>query len=192
MSLLNSAAGYGALTKLLHWLVAGLFAFQYVAAHIMTRLGPEGTVLGASQNTYYNWHKSIGLVALALAVARLVNRSAGELPPWAPTLSEAERAFIHRAEQALYTGMLVMPVSGFLYVMAGGYGVLLFGAWELPNPIGAAPLLASLAKWTHIVAGWLMLAALAGHIGLVLRHQLVLRDSLLRRMLPGGCSSPKP
>lgn len=186
MPLLNSPHGYGALTKLLHWLIAALFAFQYVAAHIMTRIPPNGTVLGATQDTYYNWHKSIGLVALALAIARILNRRAGQLPPWAPTLTPAEHSFIHRAEQLLYTGMVLMPVSGFLYVMAGGYGVRFFGAWDLPNPIGALPWLASLAKWVHIAGGWIVLVALAGHIGLVLRHQLILRDELLRRMLPGG------
>ena len=67
-------------------------------------------------------------------------------------LSERERAFIHRAEQVLYTAMFVMPVSGFLYVMAGGYGVTLFGMWELPNPIGVQPTIATAAKATHIVA----------------------------------------
>lgn len=79
--------------------------------------------------------------------------------------------------------MFVMPLSGFAYVMAGGYGVLLFGIWALPNPIGAWPALEVIAKWVHIGAGWVLAATLAGHIGLVLRHQVFLRDGLLRRML---------
>jgi cytochrome b561 len=183
VSLLNGPGGYGALTKALHWSIAVLFAFQYVAASVMTRIGPADTALGLSQASWFNGHKTIGLIALGFAVMRLLNRRLGELPPWAPTLSEAERHFIHRAEQVLYAAMLVMPISGFVYVMAGGYGVLLFGRIELPNPIGAWPTLASLAKWLHIAGGWVLLAALAGHIGLVLRHQFVLGDGLLRRML---------
>jgi cytochrome b561 len=146
------------------------------------------------QSTYYNWHKSIGLVALVAAVLRLLARRRGQLPDWAPTLSERERAFIHRAEQVLYAAMFVMPVSGFLYVMAGGYGVNLFGVWELPNPIGAWPALAVLAKWTHIVSAYVLIATLAGHVGLVLWHTLVLKDGLLGRMLPrrGATSSLSP
>ncbi len=185
MSLLNAPTGYGSLTKALHWLMAGLFAFQYIAASIMTRMAPGDVVLGAPQSAYYNWHKSIGLVALAVAVVRLVNRRLGELPPWAATLSDAEKRFIHRAEQVLYLAMLVMPITGFVYVMAGGYGVMLFGQWPLPNPIGRWPLLADIARWGHIGSGWALLAAMGGHIGLVLRHQLMLRDGLLHRMLPG-------
>ncbi len=185
MPLLNSKGGYGALTKLMHWLIAALFAFQYVAAHIMIQLGPNDTTLGVSQAAYYNWHKSLGLVALAFAVIRLLNRRAGELPPWAPTLTETEQRFIHRIEQILYFGMFLMPVSGFIYVMAGDYGVRLFGLTDLPNPIGASPILATFAKWTHVVASWVVLTAVASHLALVLRHQFILRDGLLRRMLPG-------
>ena len=183
MALFNGPGGYGSLTKTLHWLIAALFAFQYLAGHIMVRLPADGRQLGIGVDTWFNWHKSIGLVALAVAVVRLWNRRQGQLPAWAPTLSDAEKGFIHRAEQMLYAAMLVLPLSGFVYVMAGGYGVLLFGAWVLPNPIGAWPLLAAIAKWLHIGAGWLIAATLAGHIGLVLRHQLLLRDGLLRRML---------
>ena len=186
MSLLNSARGYGALTKLCHWQIAALFAFQYAAALVMTRMAPTGTALGLPQSAWYNWHKSIGLVALAIAIVRLVNRRLGELPPWAPTLGEGEKRFIHRAEQLMYLAMLVMPVSGFLYVMAGGYGVHLFGHWHLPNPIGTWPLLASGARLVHQVAGIALALAVIGHVSLVLWHQLVLRDGLLGRMLPGG------
>jgi cytochrome b561 len=75
-------------------------------------------------------------------------------------------------------------VSGFLYVMAGGYGVVLFGVASLPNPVGEHARLAALAKWTHVVSSYLLLLVLAGHVGLVLRHQLILKDGLLHRMLP--------
>ena len=184
MGLLNSKDGYGSLTKTLHWAIVALFAFQFAAANIMLRMDDSGTTLGLSQALYYNWHKSIGLVALAVAVLRLIARRSGRLPDWAPTLSQRERSVIHRAEQVLYTAMFVMPVSGYLYVMAGGFGVNLFGIVELPNPIGQRPLLAGAAKWTHIIASYALLLALAGHIGLVLRHHLVLKDGLLDRMLP--------
>jgi cytochrome b561 len=184
MAFLNTQDGYGALTKLIHWLVLALFAFQFAAANIMLRIDGEETALGLTQATYYNWHKSIGLLALAVAVCRVLARRRGQLPDWAPTLSAAERKFVHRAEQVLYTAMFAMPVSGYLYVMAGGYGVNLFGVWNLPNPIGTHEALALAAKWTHIAASYALLLALAGHIGLVLRHQLILRDRLLHRMLP--------
>jgi len=186
MPLHNTKDGYGSLTKVFHWLVVALFAFQFAAANIMLRMDAGAPALGMQQSTYYNWHKSIGLVALAVAVLRLLARRSGRLPDWAPTLTAGERTFIHRAEQVLYTAMFVMPISGYVYVMAGGYGVTLFGIWELPNPIGQRDTLAVVAKWTHVVSSYALLLALAGHVGLVLRHQLILKDRLLERMLPRG------
>lgn len=184
MPLLNSSSGYGAITKLLHWIVVVLFALQFASASIMVCIAPDGTALGLTQATYYNWHKSLGLLALSIAVLRLLARKSGQLPDWAPVLSGGERAFIHRAEQVLYAAMFVMPVSGFIYVMAGGYGVNLFGIFELRNPIGEHAWLASAAGWTHTLTAIVLGATLAGHIGLVLWHQLVLKDRLLQRILP--------
>jgi cytochrome b561 len=68
--------------------------------------------------------------------------------------------------------------------MFGGYGVTLFGVWELPNPTGQNRTLASAAKWVHILASYGLLLAILGHVGLVLRHQFMLKDGLLKRMLP--------
>lgn len=183
MPLLNSREGYGALTKLLHWAIVVLFALQYAGAWIMMRTSVEQTTLGIGQAAYYNWHKSLGLVALVLAVARLMNRRAGELPPWAPTLSPLEQRLIHVTEPLLYGAMLVMPLSGFVYCMAGGYGVTLLGAWELWNPIGTWPLLASVARAVHVAAAFLLLLPLGLHLGLVLGHHVLMKDGLLRRML---------
>ncbi|MGR3513047.1 MAG: cytochrome b [Paracoccaceae bacterium] len=185
MSLTNSTDGYGALTKLFHWLIVLLFAWQYFSGNVMTGMERGSTVAGIGQNAYFNWHKSLGLVALAIAVFRIVNRSIGQLPEWAPTLREGEKTFIHRAEQVLYTAMFVMPVSGYVYVMAGGFGVLLFGEWKLPNPISKMETLAFIGKWVHIVSGYVLAAAVVSHVALVLYHQIIKRDGLLWRMMPG-------
>lgn len=183
MALTNTEAGYGTLTKVLHWSIVILFALQYVGGNIMTAIGFNSSFAGISTNDYYNWHKSLGLVALLIAVLRLINRQMGKLPPWAPTLSTGERKFVHRAEQVLYLAMFVMPVTGWLYVMWGHYGVNLFGVWEMPRPLPKDNTLRDVAKWAHIGAGWVLLAAMVGHIGLVLRHQLIKKDGLLKRML---------
>lgn len=183
MALTNSAAGYGTLTKSFHWLIVILFALQYVGGNIMTSIEFNSSYAGISTNTYYNWHKSLGLVALVVALLRLINRQMGSLPPWAPTLSTGEKSFIHRVEQVFYLAMFLMPVSGWLYVMWGNYGVNLFGFWEMPRPLPRNDTMRDFAKWAHIGAGWVLLIAMVGHIGLVLRHQLFKEDGLLKRIL---------
>jgi cytochrome b561 len=191
MAFLNSTLGYGALTKLFHWLIVALFALQYVSATIMLRTPTDATTLGVDQGTYYNWHKSLGLIALVLAIARLVNRRAGALPPWAPTLTPLEQTIVHRTEQLLYAAMFIMPLSGFLYVMAGGYGVRLFGLFDLPNPIPLSAALAAVAKWVHVATAMLLLLPLGTHLGLVLGHHFGLKDQLIDRMMPRRSSTTK-
>lgn len=105
-------------------------------------------------------HVALGLTVLVLAVARLVRRRVLELPPWAATLSEAERRVAHRTEQALYLALVAMPLSGI--------GLLLVYDELLP---------------LHVASHVVFFVALAVHVGLVLKHQLVDRDRLLRRML---------
>jgi cytochrome b561 len=183
MALVNSDAGYGTLTKLFHWFIVILFAMQFVGGNIMTAIGFNASFAGISTNDYYNWHKSLGLLALLIAVLRLINRQLGTLPPWAPTLSEREQKVIHRYEQVFYLAMFVMPITGWLYVMWGHYGVNLFGLWEMPRPLPKDNTLRDVAKWAHIGAGWVLLIAMVAHIGLVFWHQLVKRDGLLKRML---------
>ncbi|HCB14247.1 MAG TPA: cytochrome B, partial [Gammaproteobacteria bacterium] len=136
MPLKNSADRYGSVTRFLHWAVFVLFVCQYVGANIMTNLARDKTLFGLTQGDYYNWHKSIGLVLLGLALARLIWRKTTPLPDWAPVLSPAERVFSHWNEVRLYWCMFLLPLSGYLFVMAGGFGVKLFGLYDLPNPIG--------------------------------------------------------
>ncbi len=183
MALTNSEHGYGTLTKTFHWMIVILFAMQFIGGNIMTAIGFNSSFAGISTNDYYNWHKSLGLVALFVAILRIINRQLGQLPPWAPTLSDGERKFVHRNEQLFYLAMFVMPITGWLYVMWGNYGVNFFGLWEMPRPLSKDNTLRDVAKWAHVGAGWILLLAMVAHIGMVLRHQFFKKDGLLKRML---------
>lgn len=184
MPLRNTAQAYGSVTKCLHWSVFLLFLYQYVGANLMTRIGREATVLGMGQDTLYNWHKSIGLVILMLMIARLVWRNTTPLPEWSDELTENERRLSHRLEQSVYLMLLALPVSGYLFVMAGGYGIHLFGAWTLGNPIGKRPDLAGLAWFLHVTFAYAALILVAWHVGHVLKKHADGGGRFLHRMLP--------
>lgn len=105
-------------------------------------------------------HVTLGLTVLVLALVRLARRRLVPLPPWAETLSETERKVAHRTEQFLYLSLVLMPLSGI--------GLLFLYDDLLP---------------LHVASHVLFFVALAAHVGLVLKHQLLDRDRLLRRML---------
>jgi cytochrome b561 len=180
----DSNTRYGRVTKLLHWTVFLLLINQYAVAAIMLRTAPEETVAGFTQGTLYNWHKSVGVGLFVIVVARFAWRKWTPLPDWAPNLSAAEQRAIAVAERALYVGMFLMPLSGFVFVMAGDFGVHFFSTWDLPNPIGPKATLASVAQWTHEIVGWSLGLAILAHWALTARHHLVHRDRYVQRMLP--------
>ena len=99
--MMNTDARYGLVTKTLHWVVFLLILNQFVVATAMLHTASDETTLGFTQGWLYEWHKSIGLVALAFAVLRYVWRRATPLPDWAPNLSASEQRAIHRIELSL-------------------------------------------------------------------------------------------
>src|SRR5262245_36077559 len=175
---------YGRVTKFLHWALFLLILNQFVVAAMMFNTPGDETTAGFSQGQLYEWHKSIGLIALVLATARYVWRKTTVLPDWAPNLSDREKRAIHRVERTLYLCMIVMPISGFLFVMTGDFGISFFNRWDLPNLIGVNPTAAAISKWTHAMTATVLGAALFVHWGITLRHQLVHRDRYAHRMLP--------
>lgn len=167
--LTNSETEYGAVTKALHWSIAALIVFQFA-----------GGIGGIEDDV----HASAGLLVLVLATVRLVWRMTVALPDWAPTLSEFEKKLVHRYEMVLYAMLFAKPVTGLLLLGADDEDVHVFGLFELPPLIGESDSMEDLFASLHFWSGVILLAALALHIGLVMRHQLLLRDGLLRRMLP--------
>jgi cytochrome b561 len=180
----NTAIRYGFVTKALHWTVFLLILNQFIVAAAMLNTPLEETTAGFSQGTLYNWHKSIGLIALATVLLRYLWRKSTALPNWAPNLSQGEKGAIVAIERTLYVCMFLMPISGFVFVMTGGFGVKFFGVWDLPPVIDKNESLAPIAESTHIVTAWVLAATLVAHWGLGIRHQLIHRDRYLRRMLP--------
>lgn len=180
----NASNRYGPVTKTLHWLTFVLVVNQFVVAWVMMRLGEGETWAGLAQGPLYEWHKSIGLVLLTVFVVRMAWRQFTEYPDWAPNLSAAERRWIGVIERTLYLCLFLMPASGFVFVMAGGYGIVLFGRWDVPFVIDQHETLALVAQWTHVVTAYGLAAALLAHWFVAFRHQVLHRDRYLQRMLP--------
>ena len=99
--MMNTDTRYGPVTKALHWLLFLLLLNQFVVAAVMLNTPDGGTTAGFTQGTLYEWHKSIGLVALAAAAVRYLWRRTTPLPDWAPNLTDAENTVIRFIERAL-------------------------------------------------------------------------------------------
>lgn len=106
------------------------------------------------------------------------------MPDWAPTLSRGERIYTHWVERVLYLSLVAKPLTGLFYIGADGDEVEFPGYGELPPIWPESDYWEDFFESAHAWSGYVLLAAIALHVGLVLKHQLVNRDRLAQRMLP--------
>jgi cytochrome b561 len=182
MTAQGAAAGqWPASIKALHWLVAVLIVVQATlgVAAVAWRLSPAKLHL-------FVWHKSLGMLILALVAVRLAVRATHRAPALPATMPRLERRAARASHALLYALMVALPLSGWVVNSAANVPVRLF--WLLPLPAIAAPSqsLEAVAARTHLMLVVALAALLALHVAAALRHHRVLRDDVLRRMLPAG------
>lgn len=158
---------------------------QFVLGYAIERFDdlletPVDLWLGGEEDNLLVLHAGLGVTILLLASIRITWRVTRGLPPWAVTLSEFERRLAHWTEVVLYTLMFLIPISGLaLLLLSGEDWDLLGGDWKAPLDVIDDDVLLAAHITTHV----LFFFAIAAHLGLVLKHQFVNRDGLLRRML---------
>lgn len=173
-----TAERYSRVAIAFHWVIAAL-----VTVNLASGLGSEVVpALGA----LFPVHKAIGITVLLLTVARVGWRLAHRPPPPPATMRAWERASALAVHWALYALLLLMPLTGWAMASdpARRYPLTWFGAFDIPYlPVSRAA--AGTGHDLHELFGWAMLLLVALHVGAALRHHFLLRDPVLRRMLPG-------
>lgn len=180
----NTHQTWGSITKTLHWTMAFLIFTQFGLGWVAVswRLSPTKLNL-------FVWHKSIGLLILALALIRLVWRLANPVPQLPTAIAQWERYAAHTSHWLLYFSMIGMPLSGWIINSAANIPFRIFWAVPLPAIVPASKPLEELAKLAHLSFFSLLCAVLVVHIGAALRHHFIKGNNILRRMLPGRSSS---
>ncbi len=181
----NTPDSWGAPAKLFHWLMAALILAQ-IALGVMAaswRVSPTKLEL-------FFWHKSTGMLILALVALRLVWRLANPAPLLPPGMAPWERAAAHLSHLLLYALMIAMPVTGWMVNSASNVPFRIF--WLIPLPAIVAPdePTADLFAKVHGGLAALLALVLVAHIGAALRHHFIKRDAVLERMLPGTWRTP--
>ncbi|MBV9288418.1 MAG: cytochrome b/b6 domain-containing protein, partial [Hyphomicrobiales bacterium] len=136
----------------------------------------------------YQWHKSLGIAALALTAARLFARALAAAPGLPAARWEGRLAASVQGLTYLLT--IVAIASGWLVVSAAPLPVpTRFFGLVVPNLAGPDPALFAAARLAHQLAAWSILGLVALHVAGALKHRFVDRDDVLTRILPGW---PKP
>ncbi len=180
MSLGNTQSRWGAVAQLVHWLMAIGLAGNLIAGFI-----GEDMPLSPDKIKLFLWHKSVGITLLALVLFRLFWRWR-QPTPVLPAMPGWQKGLAHASHALLYGLMLAMPISGWVMNSAADFPLNWFGLFELPSIASPGDALKERMSDLHETLAWTLVAVLALHIAAALKHALIDKDDVLRRMLPGG------
>jgi cytochrome b561 len=178
----HSASEWGWPAKIFHWLGAVIIAVLLVHGWWMTHITPRPDRLAN-----YAWHAALGYDLLALTLLRLLWRWLNAVPELPSDLKPWERLSARAGHIALYVLMLIVSVTGWMVATTFRTPMVsdLFGI-SVPAIVTAVD--RSTREWvegSHKVLAYLLTAIIVVHIAGALRHHLIKRNDILRRMTWG-------
>lgn len=171
------ASSYDRLTITLHWLTAVIVLFQFLSAQIWDFFSkPTLHLIIVS-------HTSFGIVLTAVLAVRLFWRatSGRRLDHGSDLLDRAAQVGHH----LLYALLAAEVALGFLFRWSGHSPLSFFGLIIVSPFPSLSQSAHALIGQTHDVVAWIIVVIALGHAGAALFHHYVMRDGVLRRMLPG-------
>lgn len=161
-----------------HWVIAAL-----VIANLAIGLFHESLLKGVG------WamplHFSFGLSVLILSILRLAWRLTHPFPKMPDHIPGWQQTVARATHVGLYTLIVLTPLTGWMMLSGGKRPIGFYWLFDFPKlPIGKG--LGGLGHEAHGVLAWMMLLLVVLHVGAALRHHFILRDSVLKRMMPGA------
>jgi cytochrome b561 len=167
----------------LHWIMAALIVFS-AALGLLLDDWPKATKL-----FWINIHAQVGLLVLALLIARIWWRRTHTPPELPAEVSEISRRVSHPAHLLIYAVMLITPLVGIV-AFVWHARVFDFGLFTIDFGVKSNGPVYHQAEDIHLWLTYGLLALVTGHAVAALWHHFVSRDTVLLRMLPARFSPP--
>ena len=185
VQLSNTKERYGRVAQAFHWTIATLFILNYPLAIVAEKLPRTTGEEVARVVALFSWHKTIGVVVFALAVARIAWALANPHPRLLNAERRVEAFAAATVHWVLYGAILAMPLAGMaIHWTSPGFAPLKL---PFPDEIGLLPQTSrasEIAATVHWALGIVILLSIAAHVGGALKHHFIDRDQTLVRMLP--------
>ena len=171
---------YNKFSMLLHWTVAILVLVLICLGMFMHDI-PKGD---PDRAFFFNLHKSIGVTAGLIMFIRLWWRYKNPPPPLPSSLPRWQVFMSKLSHGLLYVCLIGMPIIGFSASQFTKYGVTYFGLFKIP-PMGSNnPELRDFLQSIHHDLSYFLMGLIVVHVLAAMYHRFVLRDGVVRRMLP--------
>lgn len=181
MQWMNTKNGYGWLSISLHWLAA-------IAVVVMLVTGFQAGVAGdagdrATRSALMGLHISFG-ASVALVLLARVFASYAQTRPTPPEQAPLLKFLSNATHQVLLLAILIQVISGPLAVWSGGRAINVFDILAIPSPFAERNQgIHEFAELLHAIGRWTLVGAITLHVLGALKHALIDRDGVLKRML---------
>jgi cytochrome b561 len=170
---------YSATAIVLHWLLALMILTSFSVGLYMVDLP-----FSPNRIKLYNWHKWAGIMILVLSAARLMWRLFHQPPQLPSTMPTWQKKASHLSHYTLYVLFFAVPLTGWAYSSATGFPIVWFGQIQLPDFVPKDRELAEFIKPFHCIASYSLASVVVIHVAAAMKHHLMDRDDVLKRMLP--------
>ena len=182
----RSATRYATLTRALHWISAVLIIASLTIGSIMVGEGLERS----TQNLLFILHKNGGVIIFALVVLRLIWRGLRPAPPMPDSLPGWQAGAARLTHWGLYAMLLVMTISGYVRVRAGGFPIEMLDAISMSKGIPESEALEAIAQSVHCYGRFVLIPLIALHVAAAIRH-FIRRDGVAHRIWPPAGRLPR-
>ena len=181
MQWINSKNGYGWLSIALHWLAAIIVIALLVSGFRADFAGEAGD--RAARSALMGLHVGIG-GAFALVLLARVFASYAQPRPTPPEQTPILKFLSSATHQVLLIAILIQVISGPLAIWSGGRAINVFDLFSIPSPFAERNQgVHEFAELLHAIGRWAIVGALSLHVLGALKHALIDRDGVLKRML---------
>jgi len=178
---MTRSSRYSAVAIALHWAIAFGILFM-----IWLGWNMDG------KESWFQFHKSVGITILILTVARIIWRVMNPPPPLPTDMKPLESKASHAVHIGFYALMVIMPLTGWLTVSISydfDIPTVIFGLFSWPDIPGVGFLenetAYAIISNIHSKLAYVAFALLALHVGGALKHEFGPEEGVLKRMLPG-------
>ncbi|MEQ8700503.1 MAG: cytochrome b [Bauldia litoralis] len=175
----NTPDRFGFLARLFHWLIFLLLIGSFTLAWTMHDLP-----LSLLKLQMYSWHKWVGATVFLVVILRLGWRLTNPVPAAPAGTPGWQRLAAGLSHFLLYAILIVMPLTGWIMSSMKNLPLVYLGVIPIPSPFGKNEQWAEILEDVHETLGLLLLILIGVHVLAALYHHVILRDNVLRRMLP--------
>jgi cytochrome b561 len=173
----NTEEKYGMITRLFHVILALALLAQIFVAIVMGDFADKATNM-----LFYQIHKSLGVSILVVGFLFVLWHLVSRKPKFLATMKPYENVIASLVHWLLLAFFVIEPLLGVVMASYAGRPINVWSWFTFILPVTPNASVAEVLADIHVVLGWTFAGLIGLHILAALKHAVINKDGVLRRM----------